>query len=138
VGVVREVTVPGADGEIPVRSYSPEGCRQRACGGEQLAGLPSTLVLSDERDVLRSPGEDFARNLQASGVWVKAVRSEDAMHDFLGAAAVLDKAETTPLDAGAHLTKALTAVGASIRARHTRGPRRGMPALDAGSHDISS
>jgi hypothetical protein len=34
--------------------------------------------------VLRSPGEDFARNLQASGVWVKAVRCEDAMHDFLG------------------------------------------------------
>ncbi|WP_198961916.1 alpha/beta hydrolase [Pseudonocardia sp. MH-G8] len=76
---------------------------------ERLAGMPPTLVITDERDVLRSQGEEFARHLEQAGVPVTATRYDGVMHEFLGAAAVLDKAEQAQREAAEHLRTAFTA-----------------------------
>jgi acetyl esterase len=81
---------------------------------DQLAGLPRALVITDERDVLRSQGEEFARRLEESGVQVTATRYDGVMHEFFGAAAVLDKAEQAQREAAQFLLRHLAApVGAS-------------------------
>ena len=73
---------------------------------EQLAQLPPTLVITDERDVLRSQGEQFARNLEAAGVQTTHRHYDGVMHEFFGAAAVLDKAEQAQQAAADHLLRA--------------------------------
>jgi acetyl esterase/lipase len=50
---------------------------------EQLAGLPSALVIVDEADVLRDEGEAYAAKLRAAGVAVTAVRYDGITHDFM-------------------------------------------------------
>jgi acetyl esterase len=50
---------------------------------EQLSGLPPTLLLVDEADVLRDEGEDYAAKLRAAGVPVTAVRYDGTVHDFM-------------------------------------------------------
>lgn len=76
---------------------------------EQLATMPPTLVITDERDVLRSQGEEFARHLRTTGVPVTATRYDGVMHEFFGAAAVLDKAEQAQSQAAQHLRDAFRA-----------------------------
>jgi acetyl esterase len=49
---------------------------------EQLRGLPPTLLLVDEADVLRDEGEAYARRLDEAGVDVTCVRYNGAIHDF--------------------------------------------------------
>ena len=49
---------------------------------EQLRGLPPTLIVVDENDVLRDEGEAYARKLIQSGVEVTAVRILATFHDF--------------------------------------------------------
>ena len=49
---------------------------------EQLRGLPPTLIVVDENDVLRDEGEGYARKLIQSGVEVTAVRILATFHDF--------------------------------------------------------
>jgi acetyl esterase len=66
---------------------------------EDLAGLPPALVITDERDVLRTQGQEFARHLEFAGVPVESAYYDGIMHDFFGAAAVLDKAEDAQLKA---------------------------------------
>lgn len=78
----------------------------------QLWGLPPTLVITDERDVLRSQGEQFAQNLSEAGVPTTASRYNGVMHEFFGAAAVLDKAEQAQQEAAAHLRAAFSTVAA--------------------------
>lgn len=50
---------------------------------EQLKGLPSTLVINGEFDVLRDEGEAYAHKLIEAGVKVTAVRYLGTIHDLL-------------------------------------------------------
>jgi acetyl esterase len=50
---------------------------------EQLTGLPPTLLLVDEADVLRDEGEAYAAKLRAAGVDVTSVRYNGTVHDFM-------------------------------------------------------
>jgi len=75
---------------------------------EQLAVLPPTLVVTDERDVLRSQGQEFAAHLEAAGVPTTHRYFPGVMHEFFGAAAVLEEAEQAQQAAAEHLLQALT------------------------------
>ncbi|MQY14527.1 Carboxylesterase NlhH [Streptomyces sp. RB5] len=59
---------------------------------EQLAGLPSALVVTAEEDVVRDEGEAYADKLRTAGVPVTAVRFQGAVHDFV----VRDDLRETP------------------------------------------
>ena len=50
---------------------------------EQLQGLPPTLLLVDEADVLRDEGEAYAAKLRRAGVPVTTVRYDGTVHDFM-------------------------------------------------------
>ena len=50
---------------------------------EQLKGLPPTLLLVDEADILRDEGEAYAAKLRAAGVAVTTVRYDGVVHDFM-------------------------------------------------------
>ncbi|MCW2984787.1 MAG: lipase [Conexibacter sp.] len=50
---------------------------------EQVAGLPPTLLLVDEADVLRDEGEAYAAKLRLAGVPVTTVRYDGVVHDFM-------------------------------------------------------
>jgi acetyl esterase/lipase len=73
---------------------------------EQLAALPPTLVVTAERDVLRSQGQDFARHLESAGVRTTLRHYDGVMHEFFGAAAVLPEAEQAQTEAARHFTAA--------------------------------
>ena len=72
----------------------------------QRAQMPPTLVITAERDVLRSQGQQFAQDLEAAGVATTHRYYAGVMHEFFGAAAVLDEAEQAQQEAAAHLTRA--------------------------------
>jgi acetyl esterase len=59
---------------------------------DQLQGLPPTLLIVDENDVLRDEGEEYARKLMQAGVDVTAVRILATVHDF----AMLNALANTP------------------------------------------
>jgi acetyl esterase/lipase len=50
---------------------------------EQLKGLPPTLLIVDEADVLRDQGEAYAAKLRLAGVSVTTVRYDGTCHDFM-------------------------------------------------------
>jgi acetyl esterase len=50
---------------------------------EQLRGLPPTLLLVDEADVLRDEGEAYAAKLRLASVPVTTVRYDGTVHDFM-------------------------------------------------------
>lgn len=76
---------------------------------DALALMPPTLVITAERDVLCDQGQEFAHRLRATGVPVTVRHYQGVMHEFFGAAAVLDKAEAAQQEAAAHFTAAFTA-----------------------------
>jgi len=79
---------------------------------EQAATMPPTMVVTDQRDVLRSQGELFARKLEAAGVPLTHRHYDGVMHEFFGAAAVLDQAAEAQREAARHFQEAFTTVGA--------------------------
>jgi len=92
----------------------------------RLTGLPPTIVVTAERDVLRSQGQEFAANLEAAGVEVTTRHYDGVMHEFFGAAAVLDKAELAQREVAAHFRQAF-GTGTSPSA----GPEAGSMTPDA-------
>jgi acetyl esterase len=64
---------------------------------EQLSGLPPTLLLVDENDVLRDEGEAYGRKLAQAGVRVTSVRYNGTIHDFM----ILTPLAMTPAVRGA-------------------------------------
>ncbi|MDF0531225.1 alpha/beta hydrolase [Tsukamurella sp. 8F] len=50
---------------------------------DELKGLPPTLVITDEADVLRDEGEQYANKLREAGNDVTSVRVAGMVHDFL-------------------------------------------------------
>lgn len=50
---------------------------------EQLKNIPPTLIITDENDVLRDEGENFAKKLIIAGVDVTALRILGTIHDFM-------------------------------------------------------
>lgn len=50
---------------------------------EQLQGLPETLLIVDENDVLRDEGEAYAHKLMQANVKVTPIRMLGIVHDFL-------------------------------------------------------
>jgi acetyl esterase len=63
----------------------------------ELAGLPQTLLLVDENDVLRDEGEEYGRQLAEAGVRVTTVRYNGTIHDFM----LLNALAKTPAVRGA-------------------------------------
>jgi acetyl esterase len=50
---------------------------------DALSGLPRTLLLVDENDVLRDEGEAYGRKLTEAGVKVTSLRYNGTIHDFM-------------------------------------------------------
>lgn len=57
---------------------------------KELQGLPKTLVINGECDVLRDEGESYARHLREAGVDVTATRYAGIIHDFMMLNALAD------------------------------------------------
>jgi acetyl esterase len=75
---------------------------------EQLAGLPPTLLLVDEADVLRDEGEAYAARLREAGVSVTTVRYVGVVDDFmlLNAMSQANATRAAIAQAAAHLRAA--------------------------------
>ena len=64
---------------------------------DRLRGLPPTLIINGEFDVLRDEGEAYAHKLMGAGVQVTAVRYHGTIHDFV----MLNALSDTPAARGA-------------------------------------
>lgn len=60
---------------------------------ESLSGLPPTLVLTAECDILVDEGTDYARSLEAAGVAVNLIEFKGMIHGFFGYLGMVDDAE---------------------------------------------
>ncbi len=60
---------------------------------KDLENLPPTLLITDENDVLRDEGEEFAKKLEQAGVKVQNFRSGGTIHDFMLLNALQDSAQ---------------------------------------------
>jgi acetyl esterase len=79
---------------------------------DQLKGLPPALVITDENDVLRDEGEDYARKLAQAGVPVIATRYSKTIHDFVMLSALAE----TPAARGA-VSQAVTFLRGALATR---------------------
>jgi len=74
---------------------------------EQLRGMPPTLIMVAENDVLRDEGEAYGRKLDAAGVEVATLRFNGVIHDFgmLNGLAEIPQTKALVLQAGAALKR---------------------------------
>jgi acetyl esterase len=98
----------GPDGDAGDPLAAPAGARD-------LGGLPPTMVIVAEHDVLRDEGEAFAERLRLAGVTVTARRYGDMPHGFLAMTRYLDGAR----EAIGDVAKALSAAPAANEASRT-------------------
>jgi acetyl esterase len=61
---------------------------------ESFKGLPKTIVLTAEFDVLLDEGENLAKRLKEEGVDVKYSRYDGMLHDFVTLPGLFDRAQT--------------------------------------------
>jgi acetyl esterase len=61
---------------------------------EQLQGLPRTLIITSENDVLRDEGEAYGRKLIEAGVEAVTTRYNATIHDFVMLNALAEAAPT--------------------------------------------
>ncbi|OKO74446.1 lipase [Bradyrhizobium sp. NAS80.1] len=61
---------------------------------DELTGLPDTLIIVAENDVLRDEGERYARKLALAGVRVTSTRYNGTIHDFVMLNALADTPAT--------------------------------------------
>jgi acetyl esterase len=97
---------------------------------QQRAAMPPTLVITDERDVLRSQGQEFAKRLSVAGVATTERYYAGAMHEFFGASAVFELAEQAQQEAAQHF---LSAFGPTADAHPTDGTVTIAPAGPGGT-----
>jgi acetyl esterase len=90
--------------EVPLR-YTPDLAPLAVA---DLAGMPSTLLITAEYDVLRDEGADYADALLTAGVPVVHVRYAGVNHGFARKLAVFDAARTCVDQVAADLRAALT------------------------------
>ena len=71
--------------KLYIRAYAPTAQMRKSASiaDRNLAGLPRSLVLVSECDILRSEAENFAKRLAASGVKTRCVRLEGATHIYI-------------------------------------------------------
>jgi acetyl esterase len=95
--------VPGTDERAEITASPNQASIQ------QLEGLPPTLLLVDEADVLRDEGEAYAAKLRMAGVAVTTVRYDGVVHDFMLLNAMSEAKATRAAiaQATAHLRDAL-------------------------------
>lgn len=73
---------------------------------EQLSGLPRTLIIVGENDVLRDEGEAYAHKLMQAGVPTNAIRYLGTIHDFVMLNAITDTpAARGAIDQASHVLK---------------------------------
>jgi acetyl esterase len=75
---------------------------------ESLSGLPQSLILVAEFDLLRDQGIRYAQRLRAAGVRVEVQTCVGQIHGFLGFAGVIDEAHRVLARAGRAVRGALT------------------------------
>jgi acetyl esterase len=88
----------------PAQRFSPDVAPLAA----DLTGMPPTLVITAEYDVLRDEGADYADALIAAGVPVVHVRYAGMNHGFARKLAVIDAARAATDQVAAALRAALT------------------------------
>ena len=88
----------------PALRFSPDVAPLAA----ELAGLPSTLIITAEYDVLRDEGADYADALIAAGVPVVHVRYAGMNHGFARKLVLFDAARAAADQIAASLRAALT------------------------------
>ncbi|RLK61232.1 alpha/beta hydrolase [Actinokineospora cianjurensis] len=93
-------------------AYAPAGVDRDqpdlAPGTAELAGLPPTLVITAEHDILRGPGEAYARALAEAGVPAVSVRYQGMIHGFFRRLARFDAARQAVAQVAATLRAELS------------------------------
>jgi acetyl esterase len=91
---------------VPDRAlrFSPDAAPLAA----DLAGMPSTLIITAEFDVLRDEGADYADALIAAGVQVVHVRYAGMNHGFARKLVLIDAARAAADQIAGSLRAALT------------------------------
>ena len=77
-------------------AYAPPGCDRTVADLDPLradpTGLPPTVVVTAELDILRDEAEEYARRLTAAGVPVICARYLGVNHNFVRKLALFDAA----------------------------------------------